>query len=296
MARTTTIRINRDRYEQPSQEDMRLAKQYILMRDETAREAWNIASEFIMQAAAELVRIAYKYNIPPEKFSFDSSVSKPMMEEVEGVMNELDETLFLLLQERATECARNEENRLWLIALLLTLGHRNMNLRQTLHAYEWRMLHQVGALIASALYAGTTVSEAERFVRKYINNFTSSPQYTKTQPYRQLFQQPFIRNGGAPTFPDGSPNVRGVPAGGFDALRQLLSVAITHTWMKNQLLEMQQDGCAGYYQLRGSAIPCGMCDSEVGFHAGCDPEDDPFPHPNCMCYRIPVYYKESFPS
>lgn len=292
MARTIRITLNNNRYRQPSQEELQAAKRYILMRDETARETWDLASDYIMDAADQLVRIAYKYDIPAEKFSFDSNVSEPMMDEVNNVMDELDDTLFMLMQGNAVSCARDENNRTWLIALLLTLGHRNMNMRQTLRAYEWRFLHQTGALIASARYSNMTVSEAQAFVRKYLNNMSAAPQFSKTQQYRQLFTQPFIRNGGVATFPDGTPNVQGVPTSGIGALKQLFMTAVAHIWMKNQLLEMQQDGCAGYYQLRGSNIPCTLCDDEVGFHKGCNPDDEPFPHPNCMCYRIPVYYNE----
>lgn len=291
MAKTVRIRLDTDRYREPTTEDLEKAKKYVLRRDAVANAAWELASDYIMEYIERIVRVAYKYNIPPEKFSFDSSVNQKMMQEIADIMDEMDEALMELLQVESTSCTKDKDNKLWLIALLLTLGHKNMNMRDTLQAYEWRMLHQTGALIASARHMNMSQSDAIRMIRKYIGNVTQSPQFQSTLPYRQLYLNPFIHNGGRATFPDGSPNVSGVPVDGYNALRQLFINAISQVWMKNQLLEWSQDnGIAGYYQLRGSNYPCNICDDETGFHPGADPNEPFNTHPRCQCYRIPVYY------
>ena len=291
MAKTAIIRLDTDKYRKPTQEDMRKAKEYVLKRDDTADNAWELASEYIMAAVEQIVRVAYKYNIPPEKFSFDSSVNKQMMEEITNIMDELDEDLYELLQVEATSCTKDKDDKLWLIALLLTLGHRNMGLRDTMYAYEWRMLQQIGALIAGALYGKLPLSVAIVNIKQYINKVNQNPQFIQVSKYKELFANPYINNGGKPTFPDGSSNVRGVPTDGFNALKMLFGNAIAHVWMKNQLHEWSQnDKIAGYYQLRGSDYPCNVCDNETGFHKGADPDEEPYPHVNCRCYRIPVYF------
>ena len=293
MAKTAIIRLDTDKYRKPTQEDMRIAKEYVLKRDDAARLAWDMASEYIMAAVEQIVRVAYKYNIPPEKFSFDSSVNKKMMEEINNIMDELDDTLFELLQVESTSCTKDKDNKLWLIALLITLGHRKMSFRETLQAYEWRMLHQVGAIIASSKYEKLPMSTTLANIRQYISKINQNPQLNQvTSKYRQLFSNPYINNGGKATYPDGSPNVRGVPIEGFNAIKMLFGNAIAHIWMRNQMLEWSQNsGIAGYYQMRGSNYPCSICDDEVGFHENADPNNDPFPHVNCKCYRIPVYFK-----
>jgi hypothetical protein len=291
MAKTAKIRIDTDKYREPTEEDMKAAKKYVLQRDAVAKAAWDLASDYIMEYVERIVRVAYKYDIPPEKFSFDSSVNKRMMEEIADIMNEMDEDLYELLQVESTSCTKDKDNKLWLIALLLTLGHRQMNLRDTLHAYEWRMLHQTGALIASAKHKNMSQSDATRMIRKYIGNVTQSPQFQETLPYRQLYSNLFINNGGKATFPDGTPNISGVPVDGYNAIRQLYGNAIATIWMKNQLLEWSQDNrIAGFYQLRGSNYPCNICDEETGFYEGVDPNMPFNTHPRCQCYRIPIYH------
>lgn len=289
MAKAVRIELDTTRYRTPTVSEIRAAKDYILRRSDVADEAWDIASDYIMEAVEKLVRIAYKYNIPPEQFAFDSSVNQDMMDEVSAVMEDLDDDIYELLRSRALSCTKNEESRSWLLALMLTLGHRNMSLRETLYSYEWRMLQQVGALVSSDKYNNVPVEQSVVNTTHYIGKVTQSPSFVKTTKYRELFASAIIRTGGKTTFPDGSPNVQGVPVDGYNAIKQVYGGVIAHVWMKNQLVEMLNNGCVGYYQLRGSEYPCAVCDDEVGFHEGIDINDEPFPHMNCYCYRVPVY-------
>lgn len=290
MARRLRIRIDTSRYQTPTDEDVRKAKKYVLDADDTYKQAWSIAGDIIMDYVLRIVDISYKYNIPPERFAFDSSVNSMLMEEVSAVMEELDEELFSVLQQEALSCTTDSRNRTYLLAILLMLGHRGMNMSDTLYSYEWRLLRQVEGIIASAKFNGKSASETKQNIRNYLGMIERNPLINSTLPYRSRFSAQFINNGGKATYPNGAPNVSGVPVDGYNAIRQVFGNAIATIWRKNQLLEMQQDGCAGYYQLRGSNIPCAICDDEVGFHEGCDPDNDAYPHPNCLCYRIPVYF------
>ena len=290
MAKTLTIRIDTDTYRRPSPQEVDEAKRYILNRSEVAEHAWFMAYDLIMKAVMRLIRISYKYNIPPEKFSFDRMTNPRMMDEVDRVMNRLEEDLYDLLEDEALSCAKNEDNRMYLLASLVTLGHRNMNLRETLQAYEWRVLRQTEALVAAARYEDMDEKQTEHMAKLYMARMDQNPLMKKMSRYRMLFIAPFLRTGGRVTYPNGAPNVQGVPTDGVNALKAVFFNAISQTWMQNQKLEMSQDGCAGYYQLRGSDIPCTPCDDEVGFHEGLNPMEEPMVHPNCMCYRVPVYY------
>lgn len=274
----------------PTDEEIRDAKNYILRRSEASNLAQDRAGELILDAAEKLVSIAYKYDIPISQFQFDESVNEFMMEEVDAVMNALDEALYDEIGSYATMCTDDNDRMAELLAALYLLGHRNMNLRQTLHAYEWRTLRQAEALIAAYKAAGLPQTEAINKIKASLGNFSSSQELQAALRRPQDFAAPYIRNGGRSTFPDGSPNVRGVAVEGYNAIKFLFGAATAQIWMRNQLLDMQEDRtCIGYWQDRGSTYPCKICDDEVGFHELGDAENEPYPHWHCYCWRLPIY-------
>ena len=262
---------------------------------DVANAAQNIAGRYITEAAEKLVEIAYKYNIPPYRLSFDSNVNSDMMNEVIDVMDDLEEKIMQLLEEYALSCTDDPEEQRDLLVLLANLGHRNMNMRQTVHAYLWRFLHQVGALSAAFLFASLPLSQSKTRIKTAIQTFAMTPELQATSQYRQLFSAQFIRNGFKPTFPDGTPNIQGIPVDGYNAIMQLYGIAIAQIWEKNQIDKWKNDNnIAGYYQLRGSNYPCTKCDDAVGFYPidNTNSNSNYLVHPNCMCYRVPVYFNE----
>lgn len=293
MAKKTVIKIDTDIYKPPSEEDIRQAKRYILKMSDVANAAQSIAGRYITEAAEKLVEIAYRYNIPPYRLSFDSNVNSDMMNEITNVMDELEEIIMQLLEEYALSCTDDAEEQRELLMLLANLGHRDMNMRQTVHAYLWRFLHQVGALSAAFLFASLPLSQAKTRIGTSIRTFVTTQELLATSKYRQLFSTPFIKNGFRPTFPDGTPNIQGIPVDGYNAIMQLYGIAIAQIWEKNQIDQWQNDiNIAGYYQLRGSSYPCATCDEAVGFYPinTVHGNTEYLMHPNCKCYRVPVYY------
>lgn len=274
----------------PTDKEIREAKRYIIMRGDVAATAQEQAGELIQDAAEDLVRIAYRYNIPVDRFAFDDSVSEPMMEEVSAVMENLDEELMEEIEEDALSCTKDIERKDALLLFLLALGHRNHNFVDTLYAYEWRMLRQVEALVASYLSAGLSATEAVGCIRTDIISFNQSKTLLAALRHPNDYAAEYIRNGGKATFPDGSPNIQGVYVEGYNAIKFMFGTSIAQVWMHNQLLDMQSDNeCIGYIQDRGSTYNCQTCDDEVGFHPLSDATKDEWPHPGCQCYRVPVY-------
>lgn len=274
----------------PTDEEVKEAKQYILDRSDAADRAQYVAGERIQDAAELLTEIAYKYDIPVTRFAFDGEVNADMMSEVTAVMDELEEDLMEDVRDASLSCTEDNERYLALLAILLSLGHRNMSLRDTVHAYAWRMLRQAEALIASMRAAGVSLTDARKRIRVAIRQFNVSKEFVEASRHPQDFAAPYIRNGGKATFPDGSPNVQGVPVNGYDAIRTIFGIAVAKIWMRNLLLDMQEDAsCIGYWQDRGSNYPCRHCDDEVGFHELGDAEEEDFPHCGCMCWRVPLY-------
>lgn len=274
----------------PTDDEVKAAKQYILDRSDAADNAQYVAGVRIQEAAERLVEIAYRYDVPVSRFSFDSAVDENMMQEVSAVMDELEESLMEDVRDAALSCAEDNERHLALLSLLLALGHRDMSLRETVHAYTWRTLRQAEALIAAMKGAELSQAEARTKIKTAIQHFNVNPEFQSALKHPQDFAAPYIRNGGRATFPDGSPNVRGVPVNGYDAIKTIFGIAVAQIWMRNQLLDMQEDkNCIGYWQDRGSDFPCRHCDEEVGFHYLGNIEQDSYPHCGCYCWRMPIY-------
>lgn len=292
MAKKLTIRLDTSRYRRPTQQELDAAKRFVLARNDAANAMRDIATDEIEDAAVELVQTAMRYNIPAEQFSFDSSVSEPMMQEVAAVMDKLEEDLMAHLEDYATRAAPDDGSRMLILAFALSLGHRNLGMRDTLHEYLWRTLRQCEALVAAAKAKGLSQSQTISAVRSTLGDVRSSQLLQDMSRYRHLFNAPFINNGGRATFSDGSPNIQGIPVSGLTATVNVLKGAVHRAWEYTHMMEMQQDGAVGYYQFRGSDFPCDLCDEEVGFHPTENPDDwqyVDFPHERCLCGRMPIY-------
>lgn len=292
MARKLTIRLDTSRYRRPTQQELDSAKRYILHMNDAANAMRDIATDEIEDAAVELAQIAMRYDIDPKVFSFDSSVDGDMMTEVAAVMDNLEDSLMEHLEDYATACTDSEGNKTLLLAFLLTLGHRNLGIRDTIHEYLWRTLRQTEALVVAAKENGLSPVQTVSVVRSALASVNTDRFYLSLMKYRHLYNAPFVRSGGQATFSDGTPNVQGVPVAGVKAVVNTLVNAVHSTWRYNQTEEMRQDGAIGYWQFRGSDFPCDICDEEVGFHELGDIEYDEYPHARCCCGRIPIYRKE----
>lgn len=280
----------------PTDEEIKAAKRYILDRSDAADNAQYLAGARIQETAERLVEIAYKYDIPVSRFSFDSGVNEDMMGEVSAAMDELEEDLMEDVRDAALSCTKDNDRYLALLAILLALGHRNMSLRDTVHAYTWRMLRQAEALIAAMKDVKLSQAEARTKIKTAIRHFNTNPELQSALKHPLDFAAPYIRNGGKATFPDGSPNVQGVPVNGYDAIKTIFGIAVAQIWMRNQLMDMQDSNVIiGFYQLRGSLYPCSICDEAAHYYRISDVSDeDPTKHGdivhcNCMCYRVPIF-------
>lgn len=292
MAEKITIRLDTSQYRTPTQEDLEEAKRYVLRRSEAINAMRELAEEKIRDAAVEASLIAMRYDIEPQQFSFDTSVSEDMMQEVSVVMDDLEEDLLDLTENYATAPAHDNGTKYLLWGLVLSLGHRNLGLRDTIHEYLWRTLRQTEALVVAAKAVGMSQVQTTALVSSSLSNFRGSREYQRLMRYRHLYAAQYVNNGGLATFSDGTPNVQGVSTSGITATLNVLAGAVNRAWTAMQSFEMQQDGAIGYWQTRGSDYPCDLCDEEVGFHELGDIDYDEWPHYNCLCLRIPIYRKE----
>lgn len=305
---TITLHLDNSRYLAPTEQDIRAAKQYILRRSEVANELADIAADLLTEAAVKIVRIAYQFNFPGDVFTIGASPEQ--QKEISAVMNDLEERLFALLEDiiigniindddntvfpffSSIDTAESRASRkAALIAFMLSLGHRNQNLRSTIYNYQWRFLYDLEAAIAAMKLAGRTEPEAITRVRSHITSIytMSEVQAAIRRPNNALAA--FLRTAGVPHNPDGSPNLQGVPREGYNAIINSIRITNDIVWGHNQLQRFIDSNAEGFYVLRGSSYPCAECDDNVGFHPINDREAMPPIHPHCCCYTVPIFQK-----
>ena len=294
---TINIHLNTSRYVAPTEQDIKEAKAYILKRSDVANELADLIGDLLTEAAVKIVQIAYKYNFPGDVFTIGASPEQ--QQEINAVMDELEQRIFETLEDKVLADLVSEdsngavipmsaERKAALLAFMLALGHKNQNLRSTLYNYQWRFLYDLEAAIAALKLANVNLSKAITKIRSHIGSIYTMSEVQAAIRRPNNVMAAFLRSAGVPHNPDGSPNLQGVPREGYNAIINSIRITNDIVWGHNQLLNFIERNAVGYYQLRGSSYPCRICDEQVGFHIGLIDAED-LPHPNCMCYRIPIF-------
>ena len=238
-------------------------------------------------AAQEIVRICYKYNVDPKEFSINSKYNEKMMEEISEVMDELEADIMSLIYDYSLRVTDDEKHRNLLAAWIALLGRGNNNLQDTLDGYLYKTMKDWEAAIAALRFANVAMADAVTKVKSNLHSIYTMPEVTAAFKHADDFNATYIQShgvmaGGVGLSNNGSTNVT-----------NMARLTLQMAWMREQGIEFDESGAAGYYQLRGSAYPCSVCDDEVGFHKGLeDLYTKPYPHPHCCCYRIPIYALE----
>lgn len=238
-------------------------------------------------AAQEIVRICYKYNVDPKEFSINSKYNEKMMEEISEVMDELEADIMSLIYDYSLRVTDDEKHRNLLAAWIALLGRGNNNLQDTLDGYLYKTMKDWEAAIAALRFANVAMADAVTKVKSNLHSIYTMPEVTAAFKHADDFNATYIQShgvmaGGVGLSNNGSTNVT-----------NMARLTLQMAWMREQGIEFDESGAAGYYQLRGSAYPCSVCDDEVGFHKGLeDLYTKPYPHPHCCCYRIPIFALE----
>jgi hypothetical protein len=285
---TPNIKISLDtsQYRLPTQEDIASAKQFILRREDYARELEAKADECLANAAQEIVTICYKYNVDPKKFSISSQYNEKMMAEIAEVMDNAEEEILDLIYDYSTapvsdgsSSGRKEAIAAW-IALL---GRGNRNLQGTLDGYLYKTMKDWEAAIAALRWVGIGMSDAVTKVKSHLHSIYTMPEVRATFDNADDFNATCIRNKGV------QKGAVGISNNGSTNVTNMAKLTLQMAWMKELSMEHEEDGAAGYYVLRGSSYPCETCDSMVGFHKMEDIDGYPPYHGHCCCYVIPIY-------
>lgn len=277
------IKLDTKKYQAPSQQDIDAAKQFILQREENARMLEDKIDELLADAAEEIVIICYRYDVDPQKLYISSGFNEQMMNEIAEVMDELEEEILALMQEYATRSTKDRDRINALLLWMASLGRGNRNLRDTLEGYLYKFMKDLEAAIAALRFADATMADAVTKVKTNLHTIYTMPEVMAAFKNASEFAATYIQSrgvqkGGVGLSNNGSTNVT-----------NMARLTLQMVWMRSRRLEMEEDGAAGFYVLRGSNYPCDYCDSKVGFHPMTDIDYFPPFHGHCCCYVVPIF-------
>ena len=277
------IKLDTKKYQAPSQQDIDAAKQFILQREENARMLEDKIDELLADAAEKIVIICYRYDVDPQKLYIASGFNEQMMNEIAEVMDELEEEILAMMQEYATRSTKDRDRINALLLWMASLGRGNRNLRDTLEGYLYKFMKDLEAAIAALRFADATMADAVTKVKTNLHTIYTMPEVMAAFKNASEFAATYIQSrgvqkGGVGLSNNGSTNVT-----------NMARLTLQMVWMRSRRLEMEEDGAAGFYVLRGSNYPCDYCDSKVGFHPMTDIDYFPPFHGHCCCYVVPIF-------
>lgn len=277
------VKLDTRKFQAPSQSDIDAAKQFILQREENARMLEGKIDEALADAAEKIVIICYRYDVDPQKLYIASGFNEQMMNEIAEVMDALEEEILGLIQEYATRSTKDRERINALLLWMASLGRGNRKLRDTLEGYLYKFMKDLEAAIAALRFAETTMTDAVTKVKSNLHTIYTMPEVMATFKNASEFAATYIQSrgvqkGGVGLSNNGSTNVT-----------NMARLTLQMVWMRSNRIDMEENGAAGFYVLRGSNYPCDYCDSKVGFHPMTDIEDFPPFHGHCCCYVVPIF-------
>lgn len=278
------IKLDTKNYRKPTDDDIKAAKQFILQREQYAGVLQQRIDDVIADGAVRIVEICYKYNADPKNLYFSSGFNSDMMSEISDVMDELEETILNLIYEYSTRVTNDRDRINMLAAWIAMLGKGERNLLETLDEYMYKMMKDWEAAIAAMRYAGLNVAKASTRIKTYLHQIYNMPEVRSAFKRWQEFAATYIRSRGIQY------GAVGISNNGSTNVVNMGKITLQMAWMHNQAMDFQEQGAVGYLQLRGSNYNCDICDEESGFHPDIEEIfDKAFPHPNCLCYRVPVF-------
>lgn len=221
----------------------------------------------IMREAAErVVSICYAANVNPQNFRYEDLPLRSKME-IDEVIEWLRETIEDYFETLAV--ADHEENRDRILLFVLGENHGS-TFDERLNDYCDKYKDELMLLIGAGLFLGIGKAALVKSIGDNLKH-----------PYANQL----LADGIDAPISYG----RGRTNSMFTAISDLTQFGIAQGWMKNQYINNRNDGCRGWYVMRGSSYLCEHCDSMVGFHA--DESELPLYHSHCRCLAVPIYLK-----
>lgn len=256
----------------PTDEEIRRAKEYLVLRLSAERLAVSSLDSALLSAARRIVAISRRYNIPPERFRF--SADPQLQAEVRDVLALLRDALYDRIETIDTFDNDEDKDRPF-VAPALTTPWKDKTFRQRLAEYTSRWGYEIEAVIAAAGLEGIKDTKAiESAIREYLD-----------RPYDNPWVKDHLGEGAAVRLENIPHYGKGKPIASQAALALLLTTVVAKGWMQNWA--RLNAGKKGYYVFRGSSFPCEICDYQTSFpHDASDADGLPPFHPNCCCYVV----------
>ena len=210
----------------------------------------------LLNAAKEIVSLAYSRNIPATMFSFnyDPFLAVEVDRIIRKLIQDIEEYDFML----ALSTDKSDES---VLRPYMNREIGGITYQDRLFSYANRFKLEMQDLIGAGLMLGygiTKMKEAvsKSFKKPYINSIASDKPHRGQSSYHRLLV--------------------------------LTRHTIADTWMYADMEQAIRKGAIGFYSFRGSSYPCQLCNDMANrFHTF----EEPYPpyHPSCMCYAVPVY-------
>ncbi len=276
-------------YITPTDEDIKKGKSYVLKRERFARGLSSLIDALLLEAAEKITKLCYQYDVNPQNFQITSSYNKELFEKISEILDELENQIIELINDYSTRCTENKDRKAVLIAWLMLLGRDNLTLRQTLETRLLAFKKDLEAMIVATKKAKYDVSKAIARIKSSLHSVYVMPEMKPVFANATTFKAQNIKSRGIKYKNFGNSNSEA------NNITRFARITLQMTWMRNQVIDFKEKGVNGYIQLRGSDYPCSICDSETGFFTNINEiYTKPLPHPNCMCYRVPVYKNDEF--
>jgi len=278
------------KYRVPNIKEETQAREFAKLRQDYADLLGRKVDDILVDVAEEIVALCMGYTtIKGKDFTFEASLE--LKSKVDELLEDAEAEIQVLLEKYATAIGDNDSNMVQiLLAYLTLLGNKNRNQAETLKMYMQRFRKDIEAAIAGMKDAGIGKTNAVSLIHTNIHNIKGIPSVAEAMKKPAEFQSQLIKDGGQHYDPADHRKVSGVPTNGALAVVQMTTMAMQFTWGRWQLLNFQEKGAIGYWQMRSptSQFDCAICDAEVGFHSGdiLEPYDT---HARCRCIRIPIY-------
>ena len=284
-----TIKLDTTQYREPTDDDIKAAKQFILRREQYAGVLQRRIDEVVADGAVRIVEICYKYDVDPKLLYFSSGFNQDMMSEISDVMDELEETILNLIYEYSTRVTNDRDRMSILAAWVALLGKGDRNLQDTLENYMYKMMKDWEAAIAAMRYAGLNVAKASTRIKTYLHQIYNMPEVLSTFKRWQEFAATYIRSRGIQY------GAVGISNNGSTNVVNMAKRTLQLAWMHELYAEYEDSGAVGYLVFRGSTYDCDWCQGivDAGIHQIGDYENFPPQHSRCACWVLPVYLNQT---
>lgn len=273
-------------YKEPTEADVRTGKNYVLRRESAARGLSSLVDAMLEDAAEEITRLCYQYNVDPKDFLISSKYDEKLFEQIAQILDNLEDEILDIVLEYSMRCTESEKRRNILLPWIVLLGRDNMNLRQTLEKRLLSFSRDLEAMIVAVRLAKYDMAKAITRIKSNLHAVYVMPEMIAAFKQASKLKATYIKTKGVKHGNVGSSNSEA------NNIERFAKTTLQMVWMRNQRINYEEKGAAGYAVLRGSNYSCDLCDSKVGWHPITDTESFPPQHPSCVCYTVPIFKTE----